>query len=201
MAKVSENHSQQTLNPTRWVDQYGNYLYNFALGRLRNHQNSENVVQETFLAALSAAKNFSGKSSERTWLIGILKHKIVDHMRKCYRERPVTDLITQEGEVGAPNHFFDNKGNHKKKPSGWLPDPKELLEKKEFWEVFKNCQHKLPQTANDAFTLKEVEKISSSEICEILNITKSNFWVLLHRARLQLRQCLEDNWFEPSKQD
>jgi len=75
------------------------------------------------------------------------------------------------------------------------------LEKKEFWEVFQKCQEKLPQTSSDAFTLKEVDKMSGKEICEILNITQANFWVLLHRARLQLRKCLEDNWFEPSKQD
>jgi len=201
MAEVSENHSQKTLDPTRWVDQYGNYLYNFALGRLRDHQNSENVVQEAFLAALSAAKNFSGKSSERTWLIGILKHKIIDHMRKSYRERPVSDLVTQDDESKTIDHFFDHKGTHKKMPSGWLPDPKELLENKEFWEVFKKCQEKLPQASNDAFALKEIEKMDGKEICEILNITRANFWVLLHRARLQLRQCLEDNWFESSKQD
>ena len=198
MTKNLKKSPEKSLNPDTWVDQYGNYLYNFALGRLRDHQDSENVVQETFLAALSAAKNFSGKSSERTWLTGILKHKIIDYMRKKYREKPVSDLQNDQDNT---NQFFDHKDHHIKKPSGWLPNPKELLEKKEFWEVFQNCQTKLPQTANDAFTLREVEKMDGKEICEILNITRANFWVLLHRARLQLRECLEKNWFDAPKND
>ena len=198
MPKVTDSYYQKTLDPSQWVDQYSHYLYNFALGRLRNHQDSENVVQDTFLAALDAAKNFSGKSSERTWLTGILKHKIIDHMRKQYREKPMSDIQNDPDQI---NQFFDHKDRLKKKPSGWLPNPEELLEKKEFWAIFQLCQNKLPPSANDAFTLREIEKMDSKEICEILDITQSNFWVLLHRARLQLRQCLEDNWFESSKQE
>lgn len=201
MPKSLEKPPEKDLNPETWVDQYGNYLYNFALGRLRNHEDAENVVQETFLAAIKAITNYAGKASERTWLTSILKHKIIDHMRKSYREKPVTNLMSQENDESTFDRFFDTQGSHKKKPSGWLPDPKELLEKKEFWEIFQHCLEKLPQTTKDAFTLKEIEKMDGKEICEILNITRANFWVLLHRARLQLRQCLEDNWFESLKQD
>lgn len=197
MTEVSETNSQKILNPESWVDQYGNYLYNFALGRLRNHENAENAVQETFLAALKAMSNYAGKASERTWLTGILKHKIIDHMRKSYKERPVT----LQDENAPIDNLFDHKGSRTKMPSGWLPDPKQLLENKEFWETFQNCKEKLPQTTADAFTLKEIEKIEGKEICEILNITPSNFWVLLHRARLQLRECLEENWFDTPKSD
>jgi RNA polymerase sigma-70 factor (ECF subfamily) len=178
------------------VDRFGNYLYNFAIGRLRNHQNAENVVQETFLAALHSQDRFSGESSERTWLTSILKHKIVDFMRKSYRERPVSEL--QDPELGI-DQFFDQTNRHKKLPSKWLPDPDKLLENKEFWEVFRDCMDKLPSLINDAFSLKEIEQMGSTEICKILNITLANYWVLLHRARLQLRQCLEGNWFEISK--
>ena len=140
MSEIIDSHLQKTLDPSQWVDQYGNYLYNFALGRLRNHQDSQNVVQETFLAALNAAKNYSGKSSERTWLTGILKHKIIDHMRKKYREKPVSNL---QNDPDNTIQFFDNRNRLKKKPSGWLPNPEELLEKKEFWKIFQTCQSQL----------------------------------------------------------
>jgi len=198
MSQVSENQTQKILNPEHWVDQYGDYLYHFALGRLRNPQDAENVVQETFLAAFQAKDSFSGKSAERTWLIGILKHKIIDHMRKSYRDKPVTDLQKNEEAI---NEFFDHKDIHKRQPSGWLPDPEELLEKKEFWQVFQKCKEELPETAGDAFTLREVERVDSKEICEILNITDSNLWVLLHRARMQLKECLEINWYENNQEN
>lgn len=193
MSESLEQTSPKLLNPEIWVDQYGDYLYHFALGRLRNTTDAENAVQETFLAAFKSRHTFSGKSTERTWLIGILKHKIVDYMRKGYREKPVSDLQSEELAV---DQFFDREEHLKKMPSAWLPNPKELLENKEFWSVFHQCSDKLPKTAGNAFLLREVEKMDSKEVCEVLGITPSNLWVLLHRARLQLRQCLEANWFD-----
>jgi RNA polymerase sigma-70 factor (ECF subfamily) len=180
------------LHPEHWVDQHGNYLYHFALSRLRNITDSENAVQEAFLAALKSRHTFSGRSSERTWLIGILKHKIVDSLRKRYREKPVTDLQQNDDAI---DQYFDNASQSKKIVAPWVPEPDELLEKKEFWSVFYKCSEKLPKTAGDAFLLREIEKIESKEICSILGISLSNLWVLLHRARLQLRDCLEINWF------
>ena len=192
MSNVPEKTRPRSTDPESWVGEYGNYLYHFALSRLRNTTDAENAVQETFLAALKARNSFSGKSSERTWLIGILKHKIVDAMRKGYREKPVTDLQRNEEAI---DQFFDHVGRPKGNVAHWIPKPDELLEKKEFWKVFYTCSQKLPRTAADAFLLREVEKMESKEICSILNITLSNLWVLLHRARLQLRECLEINWF------
>ena len=192
MSNLPQKPRPQLSDPEQWVDQYGNYLYHFALSRLRNTTNAENAVQETFLAALKARNSFSGKSSERTWLTGILKHKIIDFMRKGYREKPVTDLQKNEDAI---DQFFDHIGHPKGDVAHWIPKPDELLEKKEFWKVFYACSEKLPKTTADAFLLREVEKIESKEICSILNITLSNLWVLLHRARLQLRECLEINWF------
>lgn len=193
MSDLPEKPKPRTVDPQDWVDEYGNYLYHFALSRLRNTTDAENVVQETFLAALKARSSFSGKSSERTWLIGILKHKIIDTLRKGYREKPVTDLQKNEEAI---DQYFDRAGHPKKDLAHWIPQPDELLEKKEFWKVFYKCSEKLPKTAADAFVLREVEKMESNEICAILNITLSNLWVLLHRARLQLRECLEINWFQ-----
>ena len=196
MANHTEKTTSKSLDPEQWVDQYGNYLFHFALSRLRNITDAENVVQETFLAALKARKSFSGKSTERTWLIGILKHKIVDFLRKTYREKPVTDIHKNEEAI---DQFFDHAGHSKKNVIKWIPKPDELLEKKEFWSAFYKCSEKLPKTAGDAFLLREIEKIDSKEICKILGISLSNLWVLLHRARLQLRECLEINWFNDKK--
>jgi len=193
MSTPSEQTSKPELDPHHWVDRYGDYLYHFALGRLRNTADSENVVQETFLAAYKSRESFSGRSTERTWLIGILKHKIVDFMRKGYRERPVSNL---QGDEEAIDQFFDRQEHFRKQPQKWLPNPDELLTKKEFWETFYKCTENLPKMANDAFLLKEIENMGSKEVCTALGITPSNLWVLMHRARLHLRQCLEINWFK-----
>lgn len=191
--KISDKNQRHATDPEEWVDRYGDFLYRFALGRLHNPQEAENAVQETFLAALDSRKNFAGKSSERTWFVSILKHKIIDQFRKNYREKPVTDLTDAEQEI---NSFFDQVGRPAKPPSDWELDPAQFLENKEFWETFRGCLQKLPQAIRDAFQLREVEKIDSKRVCRILNITPSNLWVMLYRARLQLRHCLEINWFE-----
>ena len=196
MPNQPQKKPSEPINPEDWVDQYGNYLYHFALGRLRNITDAENVVQETFLAAFKARNTFSGKSTERTWLVGILKHKIIDLLRKSYREKPVTDIQNSEEAI---NQAFDYAGHSKKTLGHWIPKPDELLENKEFWAAFYKCSEKLPKTAGHAFLLREIEKIDSKEICEILGISLSNLWVLLHRARLQLRDCLEINWFNGKK--
>jgi RNA polymerase sigma-70 factor (ECF subfamily) len=188
-----EEQKNTSSNPEEWVERYGNYLYRYALGQLRNKDEAENLVQETFLAALNARKRFAGRSTERTWLVGILKHKIIDHIRHAYRERPVTDIQENEDTV---NSFFDAVGHPKEVPSPWLPNPDELLENKEFWEILRNCLKKLPRMNQDAFLLREIEEMPSPLVCKILNITPSNLWVIMHRSRTQLRACLEANWFE-----
>ncbi len=180
-------------DPAQWVDLYGTYLYRYALGRLRNPDEAENLVQETFLAALKSKDNFAGKSSERTWLVGILKHKIIDHIRHSYREKPVSDIHENEETV---NSFFDVVGKPKQFPAPWTPNPDEVLESKEFWDVLRSCLQKLPRINQDAFLLREIEQMSSDLICKILKITSTNLWVIMHRTRTQLRACLEANWFE-----
>ena len=195
MVQEAKNPHQGS-DPQEWASQYGNYLYRYALGRLRNPEEAENAVQETFLAALSARKNFSGRSTERTWLVGILKHKIIDHIRKSYKEKPVSEL--QENE-DAVNSFFDAVGHPQKYPSDWSFEQEELLANKEFWVVLRQCLQKLPKLNHDAFLLREIEGMSTEVICKILKITPSNLWVIMHRSRSQLRQCLETAWFERGK--
>jgi RNA polymerase sigma-70 factor (ECF subfamily) len=155
-------------------------------------------VQETFLAALKAYANFERRGSERTWLVGILKHKITDHFRRVAREAPIGE---QGDDAPEHNEFFertDEWGGHWNNdyaPVDWQATPAELIERTDFWRVFGDCLSPLPPRTANAFTMREVDGFKSEEICEILNVTVNNLWVMLHRARLHLRNCLEVNWF------
>ncbi len=182
-----------------WLDEHGDYLFKYAIVRLRDETAAEDVMQETFLAALKAYEKFEGRGSERTWLVGILKHKITDHFRRSAREAPVGEDLDE-----GPEHaeFFERPDQwtghwaNEHAPTDWHATPAELIERTDFWRVFNDCLSPLPQRTASAFTLREVEGLKSEEICEILNISANNLWVMLHRARLHLRNCLEINWFK-----
>jgi len=180
------------------VDLHGDYLYKYANFRLRDGSAAEDCVQETFLAALKAYRGFEGRGSERTWLVGILKHKVTDHFRRVTREAPMGET---EGEEFEHNEFFTrtdewtNHWNAGYAPSEWHATPSELVERGDFWKVLNDCLSPLPGRTASAFTLREVDGLTSEQICEALNITVNNLWVMLHRARLHLRNCLEINWF------
>jgi RNA polymerase sigma-70 factor (ECF subfamily) len=196
MAEAQHRGRHLPTNPAKWVDEYGDYLFRFALSRLRRRETAEDLVQETFLAALGARDRFAGASSERTWLVGILKRKIVDHVRRKGHVQLVSDLSASDQWVEA---LFDERGNWKKKPGKWPDDPSAAFEKQEFWAIFTACLRKLPDRLANAFTLREVEELDSLEICKVLNISANNLWVMLHRARLGLWRCLEVNWFGTKK--
>ena len=179
-------------DPNTWVDRYGDYLYYFALSRIHNPTVAEDLVQETFLAAIDSRKNFEGRSSEKTWLTSILKHKIIDHIRKMSREQPLEDFETA---IESERAIFDEKGRWKMKPAEWTADPEKLMERKAFWEVMSICLSALPKRLAQAFRLREMDGFDCKEICQVLNITASNCWVMLYRARMSLRHCMEVNWF------
>ncbi len=193
MEKGQQNKAQRQLNPEKWVQTHGDYLYRFALGRLRNSSQAENVVQETFLAAFKGLKTFKNQASERTWLTAILKYKIIDHLRAQYKEKPLSDL---QADQRAVDSFFDEKEHPKKYPTDWSPNPLELVKRSEFWKIFEECMKKLPKSTANAFQMREMDKQDVKEICKILKLSSTNLYVMLHRARLQLRGCLEKNWFE-----
>ena len=183
-------------DPETWVERYGDVLFRYALVRLRDALRAEDAVQETFLAALQARSGFSGKSSERTWLVGILKHKIIDQFRRLSREQPV-ETIDSTDELDAR---FDKSGHWKVDeglgPIEWTgASANALVEQKEFLEVLQRCMAKLPPRLAEAFSLRELEECGTDELCQVLSISSTNVWVMLHRARRQLRQCLELNWF------
>jgi len=183
-------------NADKWVDEHGDYLLRFALSRLRQPEVAEDLVQETFLAALHARQRFTGASTERTWLVGILKRKIVDHLRRKGREQPVSALSASERWLEAQ---FDERGNWRKKPGRWPPDPSAAVEKQEFWAIFTACLRKLPERLASAFTLREIDELDTWEVCKVLDVSANNLWVMLHRARLGLWRCLEINWFGNKK--
>lgn len=189
-------------DPERWVEEHGDYLFKFALTRLRDATQAEDMVQETFLAALKGGKSFAGRSAEKSWLAGILKHKVMDHFRKASRETSFTDLEfyqDEESERFIPDGLFKGGWIHEPArnlgPMEWSAGPGAGLDSADFWKAFGDCSEKMPRNIAAAFTLREVDGVESKEICQVLNISESNLWVMLHRARMALRRCLETNWF------
>lgn len=186
------NEDMQALDPELWLEDHGDYLFRYALVRLQDREIAEDMVQETLLAALRAREKFQARSSVRTWLVGILKHKVLDHFRKSYREPPISDLLSSEDPSEA---LFDEKGKWKPGPIPWADDPRALLEQKEFWETFLRCMSDLPRRLAQVFALRELDGLKGEEICNLTKISATNLGVMLHRARLRLRRCLEINWF------
>ena len=187
-------------DPAAWVDEHGDYLFRYALLRLRDATAAEDLVQETFLAALRAHQDFAGRGSERTWLTGILKHKLADHFRRLGRETPVSQL---EEEAFGHAEFFRPAGEWKDHweadcaPIEWRSTPEELLEQSEFFQVLDECLRPLPARVSGAFILREVDGLGSEELCRVFGVSTNNLWVMLHRARLHLQRCIELNWFKP----
>lgn len=183
--------SKKLSAPGDWLAQHGDALFRYAFQRLRDRAQAEDLVQETLLAALQARHAFGGRSTERTWLIGILKNKLVDYLRKSVRERPVSELAEGDDEIEA---LFDAKGRWKIPPSDW-GSPADILEQKQFWKVFADCLAGLPARQAQVFALCEFDGLDSAEVCKAFGVTATNVWVMLHRARLGLRRCLESSWF------
>ena len=185
-------------DPERWVDEHGDYLFKFAIVRLRDATRAEDLVQETFLAALKGGDSFSGRSAERSWLTGILKNKIFDYFRKAGRETSFTDMefnSDEEADRFIPDGLFKDGWVHELGPLEWSTDPGASLDSQAFWKTFQDCSQKMPRNVAAVFTMREVDGVESREICRVLEISESNLWVMLHRARMALRRCLETNWF------
>jgi RNA polymerase sigma-70 factor (ECF subfamily) len=181
------------IDPATWVDDHGDVLYRFALIRVKDEHVAEDLVQETFISALQGLEKFKGGSSVRTWLVGILKHKIIDQFRKGSREVVSADLHSIEDET--EDEIFNRWGQWRQPPSSWEDSPDNLFEDKEFWGVFRRCMEALPEGFRRAFSMREIDGLKTDEICKVLGITSTNLWVMLHRARGKLRNCLDNNWF------
>jgi RNA polymerase sigma-70 factor, ECF subfamily len=180
--------------PDRWLNDHGDALYGFAFMRLRDREAAEDVVQETLLAAWRSRANFAADSSERTWLIGILKHKLADHWRRSARQ-PSESLDTADDDSLIDETFDVAKGGPWRVPPSFWGDPDAALEQQQFWQVFVDCVGALPPAQARAFSLCELDGMKGNEACKAMDVGATNLWVMLHRARLRLRQCLENNWF------
>jgi RNA polymerase sigma-70 factor (ECF subfamily) len=178
-----------------WLTTHGDYLFNLAVGQLRDPVVAEDVVQETFLAALKARDGFSGRSSDRTWLVGILRHKIYDHLRKVCRERPVR---TRESSVRHDQEAWDDSLLWAHEVAAECLEPSRRMELAEFREALEIALGKLPPRIAQVFQMYEVEERPNREVCDKLKISESNLWVMLHRARKQLREELA-GWWEGRK--
>lgn len=183
-----------SLTPSKWISNYADALYTYAKPRVSDAQLAEDLVQETFLSAWKARDGFKGEASEKSWLFTILKNKIIDHYRKKSK-----DIIHTAPESDVTDRFFDEAEHWTKAdaPLNWWVFKNDSLDRKEFYTVLESCKKKLQQLQQTVFVMKYLEDMDSDEICKVLDITPSNYWVLIHRAKLGLRACLEKNWINP----
>ena len=184
--------SLNSLHPETWVDRYADYLFNYAIARVSGEEIAKDLVQETFFAALKSAKNFKGAATERTWLVAIIKRKIIDHYRKLNSKKGKAEVrINYNGSSESEGDWLEEQ----------VADPFSLqendaLENAELGLAIQDCIDKLPEKQRRAFTMKTVRGLSTEDICNELNINPSNLWVLVHRARTALMGCLNENWFK-----
>lgn len=189
-------HDQPASGPDQWLDTHGDYLFRYAMIRVQNETIAEDLVQETLLAALTASRHRTGNANERTWLTSILKHKIVDQFRRTWREQPLEgDIPANVPDEPGLDEFFAEDGHWADLPSAW-GQPYRSLEQRHFFEVLQTCIQRLSPRLSEIFVLKEFDEMSNEELCKELGVSTTNVWVMLYRARMGLRQCLETRWFE-----
>lgn len=172
------------------MSEYSDLLFRFAVARISDRDAAKDLVQDTFLSAWKSRDNFKGGISEKNWLFTILKNKIIDHYRKSSRK--LTESLD-----GSDDSYFEADGHWTEKamPVNWLDTADQKITQKDFQQALTLCRKKLKDLQNTVFTMKYLDDMNSEEICKVLNLSASNYWVLIHRARLQLRACLEKNWF------
>lgn len=186
------------LQPSQWVSMYGDYLYSVAFFKTGNKETAEDLVQETFLSAIKGKDSFKAESSEKTWLTSILKNKIVDF----YRKKDVlknADQYLADTENSFQYNFFDANDGHWKDsalPQQWQESADQNLNDSEFNRILEYCIRKLPSKLVPVFIAKYIDDADSEEICKEFKISSSNYWVILHRAKVLMRSCLEKNWIQ-----
>ena len=187
-----ENSIKKTAELSEWVRLYTNEMFAWAYQKTADQELSEDLVQDTFLAASERINSFKNKSEPKTWLFGILKNKIADHYRKSLRQNK-TSLFTPE----QLSTFFgsDDRWHISTRPVVWAGEPEHLLDVPDFNRIFDGCIENLPKAMHACIRLKFIEEKKGQQICEELGFTSTNYWQLIRRAKLQLRACLEQGWF------
>lgn len=183
--------TENSLNPASWVDKYADYLFNYAVVRVSDAEIAKDLVQETFLAALKSAKNYQGAASERTWLIAILKRKVIDYYRKINSKKGKAEVrINYSSQSDSAGDWLEEN----------VADPfstleNDQIENAELGQAIQECISKLPKKQSAVFVMKTIRGLSTEDICNELGINPSNLWVMVHRARTNLMGCLNENWF------
>lgn len=182
---------EREINPYQWIEKYADYLYSYALHRIDDPEQSQDLVQETFLAALEKMKKFEGRSSEKTWLTSILRNKIFDIYRA--RTSGLKKVLLSESYP----EFFNQADGHWKvefRPKEFSVHDKDAIESKEFNHILQECLKKLPTLWIAVFKMKYMEDEIAKDICNELEVTPANYWVIIHRAKINLRACLQKYW-------
>ena len=190
---LTQKTNKQPIKPEQWVELHADYLFDYALSRLNDNEMARDLVQETFLSALEKVDSFRGDSTERTWLTAIIKYKIIDVYRKKSNPLNNKDVIACENE----EEFFDPDLNNWKRehwPQPFGVEDHDPLHNKEFMSVLQKCMKKLPALWLSVFTMKHVDEENTEIICKQLRVTASNYWIIMHRAKVNLRSCLQKNW-------
>lgn len=200
MKTLDQNTSSTNQIIKSWVEDYTDTLYSWAFYKVSDKQTAEDLVQETFMAACKYYKNFKGKSKPKTWLFSILNNKIIDHYRKKSRAPIINESHLHHGDGSIIEETFDGLGYWKeeKKPAEWELNAEEanLLDDGEFNDVLQHCMAKLPPQWAMALQLKYLQEKDGKDIGQELGISTSNYWQIIHRAKLSLRECLENFWFK-----
>jgi len=185
------------LKPELWTQNYADELFGYAMTKVGKTELAEDLVQETFLAGLKSRNSFKGNSTERTWLYSILKFKIADHYRKASTRYEVSDSKIGKDDGSFLDSYFKEDGTWKENavPNDWGLEYSTALENKELAMVLNACIDKLPSNQKQLVILKLVEEQKTEDVCKEMSIAATNYWVIIHRAKLQLRACLEKNWF------
>jgi len=183
--------AKEELFPETWVDRYSDYLYNYTIVRVNDHEIAQDLISETFLAGLKSKKNFKGDASERTWLISILKRKIIDHYRRKNSKKGKAEIHLDYRDENSQGEWLEER----------VSDPydktaEDTLENQELGDAILNCLEQLNEKQATIFKLKTIEDYDTEAICNEYNITASNLWVIIHRARKTLAECLEKTWLK-----
>jgi RNA polymerase sigma-70 factor (ECF subfamily) len=186
-------------DPATWVDAHGDRLFRYALSRIRDESAAEDLIQDTLLTAFKARDKFKGESSELTWMIGILRNKIFEHLRRQSREVPLGPRLEEEDGGDREDSLFDATGHWKTAfaPADWGGEPQKKAESAEFAAALKDCLDALTPNVARAFVLRDMEGVEHRECAEAMGVPPGRLAVLLYRARLRLRRCLERGLFAP----
>lgn len=169
-----------------WIRDYSDVFYDYLCKRVNDNNTAKDILQETFISAWKNSTNFQNNSAEKTWLFSILKNKLIDHFRQHAKLQQVVNADQYFDEV---DHWTERAA-----PRDWQ-SADNFIDKKEFYAVLQKCNSKLTPLQQQTFSMKYMDDLDTDFICKVLKITASNYWVLIHRSKLQLQSCLTKNWF------